>query len=91
MRKRVWSLVSLGRYSVRFITEMMGRRWRGATPPNLMYEEIGIPVSCLTTPGCHLAEFSDKSAMGKHVRYKPGWPCEKVLRARKLCWTELWQ
>ena len=43
-RQRVWSLVSLGRYSTRFIIEMLPHRWRESG--RVIYEEIGLPVTC---------------------------------------------
>ena len=87
LKKRVWSLVSLGRYSVWFIANVLARSWgeRGY----VLYEEIGLPVICLTTPGCRLADLRE-TALGKRVRFKPEWPCESVLQSRERCWQELW-
>ena len=55
----------------------------------VLYEEIGLPVICLTTPGCRLADLRE-TALGKRVRFKPEWPCESVLQSRERCWQELW-
>ena len=87
-RQRVWSLVSLARYSTRFIVEMMPRRWRESG--RVIYEEIGLPVTCLTTRQCSLAHFGYHSALGKRIRYSPEWRCQSFLRSREQCWHELW-
>ena len=86
-RKWAWSLVSIGRYSRRYITDMMPRSW---TSMGVVYEEIGIPVGCLMETGCTLASFRKGSQLGAHIRYKPQFKCREALRARTRCKNEIW-
>ena len=85
--KWMWALVSIGRYSKRFITDFMLRSWATGV---VAYEEIGIPVICVTEPGCTLASFPKGAPLGAHIRYKPTYQCEEALRARMRCRNEIW-
>ena len=86
-QKWSWSLVSIGRYSRRYITDIMPRSWKSM---GVVYEEIGIPVSCLMETGCTLASFRKGSSLGAHIRYKPTFRCEEALRTRTRCKNEIW-
>lgn len=81
--KRVWSMVSISRLSVRFLTRWLGSGWNSGQ--SLVYEEIGLPVTCLMIDGCTLAEFGLSSGLGLHIVYKPAWGCAQALRSRKRC------
>ena len=85
--KWAWSLVSIGRYSRRYITDIMPRSW---TSMGVAYEEISIPVSCLMETGCTLASFRKGSPLGAHIRYQPVYRCQEALRARMRCENEIW-
>ena len=63
------------------------RRW--LEQKRVAYEELMLPVTCLTTPGCRLAHFGAASNLGKHVRFLPEWPCDHALSSRRQCWHEL--
>ena len=54
-QKRVWSLVCVGRYSVDFLMRVMHPLWTSGT---IGYEEIFLPVSCLTDARCTLASLA---------------------------------
>ena len=85
--KRAWSIVSIGRFSRRFVTQWLAQGWdaRIGAPANLIYEEISLPHTCLMTDGCVLAEFGLFSELGRRILYKPMWSCEQVLRSRRVC------
>ena len=85
--KWAWSLVSIGRYSRRYITDIMPRSW---TSMGVAYEEISIPVSCLMETGCTLASFRKGSPLGAHIRFQPRYRCQEALRARMRCKNEIW-
>lgn len=83
-----WSLVSIGRYSMRFIMQNMASRWAVGVSG---YEEILLPTSCLITPGCRVASFNGwDSVAANHVVFRtadPGgsprfWHCEEFKEAR---------
>ena len=103
-RHRVWALVSVGRFSVRFVREIMAPRWAAGV---LGYEEILLPTTCLNTSGCRLAHFNPwRTVNATRVWFRVGnrtwavsdpdlvvngsFPCEDALRARTVPTLELW-
>ena len=59
------------------------------------YEEILLPVACLTDPRCSLAPFSMAKIPVKRVKYRitqtqPFWACEQFLDALKSDSNDLW-
>ena len=77
--QRAWSLVSIGRYSLTFIREVMWPQWaRGV----LAYEEIFLPTSCLaySAGNCSVGDFGTL-VDARRVRYRPEWECAPFLRA----------
>ena len=85
--KWAWSLVSIGRFSRRYITDIMPRSWASM---GVAYEEISIPISCLMETGCTLASFRKGSPLGAHIRFTPIYRCHEALRARTRCRNEIW-
>ena len=79
LANRFWSLVSISRLSLSFLTRWLALSW---SPYNatLVYEELGLPRVCLATDGCSLAEFGLSTQLGSRLLYKPTWACEEVLR-----------
>lgn len=90
--KRAWSMVNLGRYSLRFLAHWMPQIWRAGADgsPFLLYEEIGLPLACLNAQGCMLAELGALNHAGRHVVYRPAWECRRVLRAMQRCDNTFW-
>ena len=89
LANRFWSLVSISRLSLSFLTRWLALSW---SPYNatLVYEELGLPRVCLATDGCSLAEFGLSTQLGSRLLYKPTWACEEVLRSRRKCENVLW-
>lgn len=89
LANRFWSLVSISRLSLSFLTRWLVLSW---SPYNatLVYEELGLPRVCLATDGCSLAEFGLPTQLGSRLLYKPAWACEEVLRSRRKCEDVLW-
>ena len=101
----VWALVSVGRYSIHFIRNIIGPRWAAGM---LGYEEILLPTVCLNTTGCVLAHFHPwRSVAGGRVVFRisklpepkyelrgtvinGSFPCSDFLRARLVPTFELW-
>ena len=86
---RFWSLVSISRLSLSFLTRWLALSW---SPYNatLVYEELGLPRVCLASDGCSLSEFGLSTQLGSRLLYKPTWACEEVLRSRRKCEDVLW-
>eukprot|EP00966_Prymnesium_polylepis_P009615 221900-Prymnesium_polylepis.1 len=88
-----YSLVSIGRYSLRFL-DMMARKWvRGVTG----YEEILLPMSCTERAGCTRRSFHRMRAPGwrkahltDYFRYRPDWACGTFLKSAAAHTQELW-
>lgn len=78
--QRAWSLVSVGRYSVHFILDVMAPQWANGT---LVYEEIFLPTSCLARSDCSVAGFGNL-VDARHVRYRPQWECVDFARQASL-------
>jgi len=81
----VYSLVSVGRYSQRFMRYMRSRWELGEA----WYEEIWLPTACLKMgkEGCSLASFAEGAPdhgyylnMTHPFRYRPPWPCHMLVR-----------
>ena len=85
-QKWTWSLVSISRTTPRFLTEVMPRAWESG---RVMYEEIGLPVTCSIVEGCTLAQFA-KSPYGRNIRWQPAFTCSQALRSRTRCRDEVW-
>ena len=94
---RVYSLVSIGRYSSRFLASM-ARRWAQGV---IGYEEISLPVTCAMlnhTAGrsphgwpCRLGHFtSTRSITPNHFRFRPDHPCDDFLAARQQSEGDVW-
>jgi len=80
---RTYSLVSAGRFSVRFISEILAPRWEADEP--LAFEEIGIPAACtLAGARCSMATISlaTMRVPTRNFRYRPEWSCDEYLAAR---------
>lgn len=84
--RQVWSLVSAGRYSTRFL-DYLDELWRLGVAA---YEEILFPVACLHyLPGCTIDAFNPEfwsKPVGMfglcdwgRFRYEPTWPCEDFV------------
>uniref|UniRef100_A0A7S3ATT2 Hexosyltransferase n=1 Tax=Haptolina ericina TaxID=156174 RepID=A0A7S3ATT2_9EUKA len=86
--KRVWSLVCVGRFSVKFLLQVMAPRWAAG---GAAYEEIHLPVSCLNSSDCTYANLDlETSVSPAKVRYTPEWQCSTFLEARERATLELW-
>uniref|UniRef100_A0A7S4F3N6 Protein xylosyltransferase n=1 Tax=Chrysotila carterae TaxID=13221 RepID=A0A7S4F3N6_CHRCT len=100
MSKRVHSLVSIGRYSHKFLKMVRRRYWQqGLTG----YEEILLPVACATAGGsakrraeaCEMAALSPGAGvrnlhLAKHFRYRPEFTCEEFLQSYRRQENVLW-
>ena len=89
----VYSLVSIGRFSRRFM-ELMARKWAAGIAG---YEEILLPMSCTARDGCVRGSFHRMHSHGwrqTHVsdyfRYRPDWGCGTFLRSGAAHTQELW-
>ena len=87
-KKRVWSLVCLGRFSVDFLLRVMAPRWGSGT---IAYEEIFLPVACLMDARCTLASLASpeiRDARAQSVAYlsdvtsQAAWARSKHVRFR---------
>ena len=85
-QKWAWSLVSISRTTPHFLTRVMPKTWESG---RVMYEEIGLPVTCSITEGCTLAQFA-RSPYGRNIRWQPAFTCNQALRSRTLCRDEIW-
>ena len=83
----VWSLVSIGRYSTRFLSGHMARLWAAGVAG---YEEILLPTACLNATNCRVAAFNGwDSVSAHHVVFRtadPGgpprfWHCSEFKEA----------
>lgn len=86
----VYSLVSAGRYSQRFMEHM---RWRWEAG-EAWYEEIVLPTACLELgEGCKLGVFFGQEIQrARHdgaFRYRPFWPCSEMLQRASSLPTNL--
>lgn len=94
--KRAYSLVSIGRYSLRFLGHM-ALRWAAGL---LVYEEILLPTTCLVlgTSKCKLGMFStlkraaagEEGRVADYFRYKPAWDCGQFLRSAARGTQDIW-
>ena len=89
----VFALVCVGRYSRKFITELMTLKWAEGV---VGFEEILIPTACLNATSCTLVQFDGReSVAAHHVKFRvlepspltgaPGpraWECGEFLQAR---------
>ena len=89
----VYSLVSIGRYSMRFM-RVMASKWAAGVAG---YEEILLPLSCTPRSNCTRSSFSRlhaagwrKSRVNEAFRYRPEWSCDSFLRAAASHSGELW-
>jgi len=86
-RERVFSLVSLGRYS-RLFLRLMAESWAAGVSG---YEEITLPARCLPRNRCKRTSFtalahrrlanSTSHLSTSFFRYNPCWKCDAFLRA----------
>ncbi len=87
--ERVYSLVSIGRYSRRFVLDIMAPLWRAGS---IGYEELFLPAACLNEQrargpdACQLASLrrmqtshkvGGRTALTAHFRYRPFWSCNE--------------
>ena len=81
---RVWSLVCLGRFSMRFLL-LMAHKWRSG---QIGYEEVFLPISCLNASdfsctlhsiGAGLASDDGIIVRAVHVQFRPRWNCTQFL------------
>mmetsp|Transcript_50982 Transcript_50982/g.108939 ORF Transcript_50982/g.108939 Transcript_50982/m.108939 type:complete len:320 (-) Transcript_50982:231-1190(-) len=91
----LYSLVSIGRYSSRFIAHM-AREWRAGA---IGYEEVSLPMGCvkLGRDRCRLASFQRlrsggwrTSYIANYFRYRPAWKCGEFLLAAASHTQEIW-
>eukprot|EP00965_Chrysotila_dentata_P074490 2460155-Pleurochrysis_carterae.AAC.5 len=91
----VYSLVSVGRYSTRFLHHMT-ELWAAGI---LGYEEIFLPMACiaLSQPACKLGSFQKLRSAGwrttqvaNYFRFRPNWHCSEFLPAGIAHTQELW-
>ena len=90
--KQVHVLVCANRYSASFLRDTMGSRWNHGV---VGYEEILLPVACLTDRRCSLAPFSMAKIPVKHLKYRISrnqeyWNCTQFLDALKSDSRDLW-
>ena len=90
--KQVHVLVCANRYSASFLRDTMGTRWNHGV---VGYEEILLPVACLTDRRCSLAPFSMAKIPVKHLKYRISrnqeyWNCTQFLDALKSDSRDLW-
>ena len=84
------SLVSFGRYSNRFLRDVMEVRWADG---RLGYEEISLPTACARAAEnkCSMDSFwRYKIHSAKRCLYRPIWNCSDFLQAREAETHELW-
>lgn len=75
----VFTIVPVGRFSVRFITETMPKFWHNGT---VGYEEMLLPMVCKYSDECNLGHFNDyTSVSAEAVLFRPIWPCLFFLKA----------
>jgi hypothetical protein len=98
--KRVWSLVSIGRYSRRML-DLMSTRWEAGA---VGFEEITLPVTCLMAEGCELGHLGTwaqirgavsptgggNALLPARFRLSPSWSCDTYLEARLGATGEIW-
>ena len=88
--RRMWSLVSIGRFSRRFVSRWLADRYNAG---DIGYEEIFLPTICAAAAGCRLAEFGrGAGTLGHQLIYRPGWSheCAQTLEALRDCQNRLW-
>ena len=71
--RRMWSLVSIGRFSRRFVSRWLAGRYNAG---DIGYEEIFLPTICAAAAGCRLAEFGRGAGTLLQLRCKQRgiWP-----------------
>ena len=102
--RRLWSLVSVGRYSREFVRLLTVEMWaRG----RVGYEEVSLPAVCMrmaakkrcaaasfATPGMGLPTLrlppGGRAVAGRHFRFRPEFGCAEYLDARRNETMELW-
>jgi len=57
---RLWSIMAIGRYS-RHMMDLLGASWDAGL---MGYEEITVPMTCLTSPSCTLSQFMVPGKIG---------------------------
>lgn len=89
LSKHAYALVCIGRYSRRFLRELLLPRWESGL---LGYEEIVMPTLCLNTSSvCSFARMSTwHSVSARHVHFKPKWRCSDFLAAMENGTLSLW-
>lgn len=84
------AMVSIGRFSRRFILEVMAPLWTAGLAG---FEEALIPMACANLSGgaCTLARFGAQSSVSDaRFAYRPPWRCAEYVSARKRRTHELW-
>lgn len=76
--QRLWSLVSVGRFSTRFVLGLMARQWSSGA---LGFEEVFLPSTCAASPRCELGVLD--AEMSRRVRFQPEWDCQTFLDAHQ--------
>ena len=62
----LWSLVSIGRYSVHFLRDLMLPQWQQG---QICYEEVSLPTTCRASPNCTLKTL-DEAFDVRHLQYR---------------------
>uniref|UniRef100_A0A7S4AZV4 Uncharacterized protein n=1 Tax=Chrysotila carterae TaxID=13221 RepID=A0A7S4AZV4_CHRCT len=76
-----WSLVSIGRYSSRFLRDIMRPQWQSG---QIAYEEIALPTSCMISKWCEVRSFSNISHPHLNMsnfRFRPEHACQDFLQS----------
>ena len=83
------AMVSIGRYSRRFVLTLMQRHWEAGLAG---FEEILLPMACANaSSGCVLTHFNARTSVSSaKFRYRPPWRCAEYVAARRRRTYEIW-
>ena len=90
LERRMWGLVSVGRYSSSYLRTLRDDYWAHGI---VGYEEVTLPTWCLKEDACQLAEFNQLSdGLQNHVVWRFGfnWDCSLFVDNARRGTNELW-
>ena len=73
-RAHAFALVSIGRYSLAFLRDLMAPQWRQGA---ICYEEVSLATTCKGSPGCTLKSL-DEAFEVRPLQYRPMKSCDQL-------------